>query len=161
VNFTLRAGTLPRTAARIPFYRAWWKKKKKPKSVRLRTVPEPGIIRPTAGESATRGTPQDRNNGDVHEAADSRHLGKHWTHGYGVVLKQLLVRYAEDVFATQGTLDKYIGDAAAGVSGVRRWKSKDHSAKACNAPVTMMTTVRGGRNQGRPKESKKWISASA
>jgi adenylate cyclase len=58
------------------------------------------------------------------------------------------------VFDTQGTLDKYIGDAVMAFWGAP-FEEPDHSANACNASITMMKTVRAMQKQweaeGKPK----------
>jgi adenylate cyclase len=58
------------------------------------------------------------------------------------------------VFDTQGTLDKYIGDAVMAFWGAP-FEEPDHAANACNASLVMMKTVRAMQKQweaeGKPK----------
>jgi len=81
-----------------------------------------------------------RNFTAISEALDAQDLA--------VLLNRYLSQMTRIIFDTQGTLDKYIGDAVMAFWGAP-FEEEDHAVRACRAALAMMQRVAGLREEWR------------
>jgi len=156
LNFTLPAGTLTANVMLVSLYRALVEEKEKRKvrsafgqylspEVIRRLLVNPQLVEPRKTEITVMFS-DIRGFTTISEKLDAQDLA--------LFLNSYLSDMTKIVFDTQGTLDKYIGDAVMAFWGAP-FEEPDHSANACNASLTMMKTVRGMQKQweaeGKPK----------
>ncbi len=143
LNFTIPAMTLTGNVLLVSLYRALIEEKEKRKvrsafgqylspEVIRRLLVNPRLVEPkktdiTVMFSDIRGFTS------ISEKLDAQELA--------LFLNQYLSDMTRIVFKTNGTLDKYIGDAVMAFWGAP-FEEPGHSAKACNAALEMMTRVR-------------------
>jgi len=156
LNFTLPAGTLTANVMLVSLYRALVEEKEKRKvrsafgqylspEVIRRLLVNPQLVEPRKTEITVMFS-DIRGFTTISEKLDAQDLA--------LFLNGYLSDMTKIVFDTQGTLDKYIGDAVMAFWGAP-FEEPDHSANACNASLTMMKTVRAMQKQweaeGKPK----------
>lgn len=143
LNFTIPAMTLVGNVVLVSLYRALIEDKEKRKvrsafgqylspEVIRRLLVNPRLVQPkktdiTVMFSDIRGFTS------ISEKLDAQELA--------LFLNQYLSDMTRIVFKTNGTLDKYIGDAVMAFWGAP-FEEPGHAAKACNAALEMMTRVR-------------------
>jgi adenylate cyclase len=156
LNFTLPAMTLTGNVLLVSVYRALFEEKEKRKvrsafgqylspEVIRRLLVNPQLVEPkktdiTVMFSDIRGFTT------ISEKMDAQELA--------LFLNQYLLDMTRIVFKTNGTLDKYIGDAVMAFWGAP-FEEPGHATKACNAALDMMKHVRELQPQreaeGKPK----------
>jgi adenylate cyclase len=156
LNFTLPAGVLTANVMLVSLYRALVEEKEKRKvrtafgqylspEVIRRLLLNPKLVDPRKTEitvlfSDIRGFTT------ISEELDAQELA--------LFLNSYLSDMTKIVFATHGTLDKYIGDAVMAFWGAP-YEDRRHAFDACNAALTMMTRVRELQKkweaEGKPK----------
>ncbi|HET7107112.1 MAG TPA: adenylate/guanylate cyclase domain-containing protein [Candidatus Acidoferrum sp.] len=156
LNFTLPAGTLTANVMLVSLYRALVEEKEKRKvrsafgqylspEVIRRLLVNPQLVEPRKTEITVMFS-DIRGFTTISEKLDAQDLA--------LFLNGYLSDMTKIVFDTQGTLDKYIGDAVMAFWGAP-FEEPDHSANACNASLAMMKTVRAMQKQweaeGKPK----------
>ena len=156
LNFTLPAGTLTANVMLVSLYRALVEEKEKRKvrsafgqylspEVIRRLLVNPQLVEPRKTEITVMFS-DIRGFTTISEKLDAQDLA--------LFLNGYLSDMTKIVFDTQGTLDKYIGDAVMAFWGAP-FEEPDHAANACNASLAMMKTVRAMQKQweaeGKPK----------
>lgn len=156
LNFTLPAGTLTANVMLVSLYRALVEEKEKRKvrsafgqylspEVIRRLLVNPQLVEPRKTEITVMFS-DIRGFTTISEKLDAQDLA--------LFLNGYLSDMTKIVFDTQGTLDKYIGDAVMAFWGAP-FEEPEHAANACNASLAMMTTVRAMQKQweaeGKPK----------
>jgi adenylate cyclase len=156
LNFTLPAGTLTANVMLVSLYRALVEEKEKRKvrsafgqylspEVIRRLLVNPQLVEPRKTEITVMFS-DIRGFTTISEKLDAQDLA--------LFLNGYLSDMTKIVFDTQGTLDKYIGDAVMAFWGAP-FEEPDHAANACNASLRMMRTVRALQKQweseGKPK----------
>jgi len=156
LNFTIPAGTLTANVMLVSFYRALVEEKEKRKvrsafgqylspEVIRRLLVNPQLVDPrktdiTVMFSDIRGFTT------ISEKLDAQELA--------LFLNGYLSDMTRIVFRTQGTLDKYIGDAVMAFWGAP-YEDPGHAARACTAALSMMQRVRELQKkweaEGKPK----------
>jgi adenylate cyclase len=156
LNFTLPAGTLTANVMLVSLYRALVEEKEKRKvrsafgqylspEVIRRLLVNPQLVEPRKTEITVMFS-DIRGFTTISEKLDAQDLA--------LFLNGYLSDMTKIVFDTQGTLDKYIGDAVMAFWGAP-FEEPDHAANACSASLAMMKTVRAMQKQweaeGKPK----------
>ena len=156
LNFTLPAGTLTANVMLVSLYRALVEEKEKRKvrsafgqylspEVIRRLLVNPQLVEPRKTEITVMFS-DIRGFTTISEKLDAQDLA--------LFLNGYLSDMTKIVFDTQGTLDKYIGDAVMAFWGAP-FEEPDHAANACNASLAMMKTVHAMQKQweaeGKPK----------
>jgi adenylate cyclase len=156
LNFTLPAGTLTANVMMVSLYRALVEEKEKRKvrsafgqflspEVIRRLLLNPQLVEPRKTEITVMFS-DIRGFTTISEKMDAQDLA--------LFLNGYLSDMTKIVFDTQGTLDKYIGDAVMAFWGAPI-EEPDHAANACNAALAMMKTVHALQKQweaeGKPK----------
>jgi adenylate cyclase len=156
LNFTLPAGTLTANVMLVSLYRALVEEKEKRKvrsafgqylspEVIRRLLVNPQLVEPRKTEITVMFS-DIRGFTTISEKLDAQDLA--------LFLNGYLSDMTKIVFDTQGTLDKYIGDAVMAFWGAP-FEEPDHAANACNASLAMMKTVRSMQTrweaEGKPK----------
>jgi adenylate cyclase len=156
LNFTLPAGTLTANVMLVSLYRALVEEKEKRKvrsafgqylspEVIRRLLVNPQLVEPRKTEITVMFS-DIRGFTTISEKLDAQDLA--------LFLNGYLSDMTKIVFDTQGTLDKYIGDAVMAFWGAP-FEEADHAANACRASLAMMKTVRAMQKQweteGKPK----------
>lgn len=156
LNFTLPAGTLTANVMLVSLYRALVEEKEKRKvrsafgqylspEVIRRLLVNPQLVEPRKTEITVMFS-DIRGFTTISEKLDAQDLA--------LFLNGYLSDMTRIVFDTQGTLDKYIGDAVMAFWGAP-FEEPDHAANACSASLAMMKTVRAMQKQweaeGKPK----------
>jgi adenylate cyclase len=156
LNFTLPAGTLTANVMLVSLYRALVEEKEKRKvrsafgqylspEVIRRLLVNPQLVEPRKTEITVMFS-DIRGFTTISEKLDAQDLA--------LFLNGYLSDMTKIVFDTQGTLDKYIGDAVMAFWGAP-FEEPDHAANACRASLAMMKTVRAMQKQweaeGKPK----------
>jgi adenylate cyclase len=156
LNFTLPAGTLTGNVMLVSLYRALVEEKEKRKvrsafgqylspEVIRRLLVNPQLVEPRKTEITVMFS-DIRGFTTISEKLDAQDLA--------LFLNGYLSNMTKIVFDTQGTLDKYIGDAVMAFWGAP-FEEPDHAANACNASLAMMKTVHAMQKQweaeGKPK----------
>src|SRR5579859_1709589 len=156
LNFTLPAGTLTANVMLVSLYRALVEEKEKRKvrsafgqylspEVIRRLLVNPQLVEPRKTEITVMFS-DIRGFTTISEKLDAQDLA--------LFLNGYLSDMTRIVFDTQGTLDKYIGDAVMAFWGAP-FEEPDHAKNACNASLAMMKTVRAMQKQweaeGKPK----------
>ena len=156
LNFTLPAGTLTANVMLVSLYRALVEEKEKRKvrsafgqylspEVIRRLLVNPQLVEPRKTEITVMFS-DIRGFTTISEKLDAQDLA--------LFLNGYLSHMTKIVFNTQGTLDKYIGDAVMAFWGAP-FEEPEHAANACNASLAMMKTVRAMQKQweteGKPK----------
>ncbi|HET6930478.1 MAG TPA: adenylate/guanylate cyclase domain-containing protein [Candidatus Acidoferrum sp.] len=156
LNFTLPAGTLTANVMLVSLYRALVEEKEKRKvrsafgqylspEVIRRLLVNPQLVEPRKTEITVMFS-DIRGFTTISEKLDAQDLA--------LFLNGYLSDMTKIVFDTQGTLDKYIGDAVMAFWGAP-FEEPDHAANACNASLAMMKTVRAMQKQwaaeGKPR----------
>jgi adenylate cyclase len=156
LNFTLPAGTLTANVMLVSLYRALVEEKEKRKvrsafgqylspEVIRRLLVNPQLVEPRKTEITVMFS-DIRGFTTISENLDAQDLA--------LFLNGYLSDMTKIVFDTQGTLDKYIGDAVMAFWGAP-FEEPDHAANACNASLAMMKTVHAMQKQweaeGKPK----------
>jgi adenylate cyclase len=156
LNFTLPAGTLTANVMLVSLYRALVEEKEKRKvrsafgqylspEVIRRLLVSPQLVEPRKTEITVMFS-DIRGFTTISEQLDAQDLA--------LFLNSYLSDMTKIVFDTQGTLDKYIGDAVMAFWGAP-FEEPDHAANACNASLAMMKTVSTMQKQweaeGKPK----------
>src|SRR6266404_5049921 len=156
LNFTLPAGTLTANVMLVSLYRALVEEKEKRKvrsafgqylspEVIRRLLVNPQLVEPRKTEITVMFS-DIRGFTTISEKLDAQDLA--------LFLNGYLSDMTKIVFDTQGTLDKYIGDAVMAFWGAP-FEEPDHAANACNASLAMMKMVRALQKQweaeGKPK----------
>ncbi|HEV8075972.1 MAG TPA: adenylate/guanylate cyclase domain-containing protein, partial [Candidatus Acidoferrum sp.] len=156
LNFTLPAGTLTANVMLVSLYRALVEEKEKRKvrsafgqylspEVIRRLLVNPQLVEPRKTEITVMFS-DIRGFTTISEKLDAQDLA--------LFLNGYLSDMTKIVFDTQGTLDKYIGDAVMAFWGAP-FEEPEHSANACNASLAMMKTVRALQKQweaeGKPR----------
>ena len=142
LNFTLPAGTLTANVMLVSLYRALVEEKEKRKvrsafgqylspEVIRRLLVNPQLVEPRKTEITVMFS-DIRGFTTISEKLDAQDLA--------LFLNGYLSDMTKIVFDTQGTLDKYIGDAVMAFWGAP-FEEPDHAANACNASLAMMKTV--------------------
>jgi len=148
LNFTLPAGTLTANVMLVSLYRALVEEKEKRKvrsafgqylspEVIRRLLVNPRLVEPRKTEITVMFS-DIRGFTTISEKLDAQDLA--------LFLNGYLSDMTKIVFDTQGTLDKYIGDAVMAFWGAP-FEEPDHAANACNASLAMMKTVRAMQKQ--------------
>ncbi len=148
LNFTLPAGTLTANVMLVSLYRALVEEKEKRKvrsafgqylspEVIRRLLVNPQLVEPRKTEITVMFS-DIRGFTTISEKLDAQDLA--------LFLNGYLSDMTKIVFDTQGTLDKYIGDAVMAFWGAP-FEEPDHAANACNASLAMMKTVRALQKQ--------------
>ena len=156
LNFTLPAGTLTANVMLVSLYRALVEEKEKRKvrsafgqylspEVIRRLLVNPQLVEPRKTEITVMFS-DIRGFTTISEKLDAQDLA--------LFLNGYLSDMTKIVFDTQGTLDKYIGDAVMAFWGAP-FEERDHAANACHASLAMMKTVRAMQKlweaEGKPK----------
>ena len=156
LNFTLPAATLTANVMLVSLYRALVEEKEKRKvrsafgqylspEVIRRLLVNPQLVEPRKTEITVMFS-DIRGFTTISEKLDAQDLA--------LFLNGYLSDMTKIVFDTQGTLDKYIGDAVMAFWGAP-FEEPDHAANACNASLAMMKMVRAMQKQweaeGKPK----------
>jgi len=156
LNFTLPAGTLTANVMIVSLYRALVEEKEKRKvrsafgqylspEVIRRLLVNPQLVEPRKTEITVMFS-DIRGFTTISEKLDAQDLA--------VFLNGYLSDMTKIVFDTQGTLDKYIGDAVMAFWGAP-YEEPDHATNACNASLRMMKKVHALQKQweaeGKPK----------
>jgi adenylate cyclase len=156
LNFTLPAGTLTANVMLVSLYRALVEEKEKRKvrsafgqylspEVIRRLLVNPQLVEPRKTEITVMFS-DIRGFTTISEKLDAQDLA--------LFLNGYLSDMTKIVFDTQGTLDKYIGDAVMAFWGAP-FEERDHAENACRASLAMMKTVRAMQKQweaeGKPK----------
>jgi len=156
LNFTLPAGTLTANVMLVSLYRALVEEKEKRKvrsafgqylspEVIRRLLVNPQLVEPRKTEITVMFS-DIRGFTTISEKLDAQDLA--------LFLNGYLSDMTKIVFDTQGTLDKYIGDAVMAFWGAP-FEEPDHAANACNASLAMMKTVHAMQKrweaEGKPK----------
>jgi adenylate cyclase len=148
LNFTLPAGTLTANVMLVSLYRALVEEKEKRKvrsafgqylspEVIRRLLVNPQLVEPRKTEITVMFS-DIRGFTTISEKLDAQDLA--------LFLNGYLSDMTKIVFDTQGTLDKYIGDAVMAFWGAP-FEEPDHAANACRASLAMMKTVRALQKQ--------------
>jgi adenylate cyclase len=148
LNFTLPAGTLTANVMLVSLYRALVEEKEKRKvrsafgqylspEVIRRLLVNPQLVEPRKTEITVMFS-DIRGFTTISEKLDAQDLA--------LFLNGYLSDMTKIVFDTQGTLDKYIGDAVMAFWGAP-FEEPDHAENACNASLAMMKTVRSMQKQ--------------
>src|SRR6201993_1928468 len=156
LNFGVPAITLSANVLLVSLYRALFEEKEKrrvrsafgqylsPEVIR-RLLVNPQLVEPRKTEITVMFS-DIRGFTTISEKLDAQDLA--------LFLNGYLSDMTKIVFDTQGTLDKYIGDAVMAFWGAP-FEEPDHAANACRASLTMMKTVRAMQKQweaeGKPK----------
>jgi len=142
LNFTLPAATLTANVMLVSLYRALVEEKEKrkvrtvfgqylsPEVIRRRLL-DPELVKPRKTEITVMFS-DIRGFTTISEKLDAQELA--------LFLNAYLSDMTEIVFETQGTLDKYIGDAVMAFWGAP-YEEPDHAINACNAALGMMKRV--------------------
>jgi len=133
-ELTLPAGTLTANVMLVSLYRALVEEKEKRK-VRsaFGQYLSPGSHPAAAGESSPSRATQNGNHGYVQRHPGvSDDIGETGCAGPALFLNSYLSDMTKIVFDTQGTLDKYIGDAVMALWGAPI-EEPEHAANACTA----------------------------
>ena len=156
LNFTLPAGTLTANVMLVSLYRALVEEKEKRKvrsafgqylspEVIRRLLVNPQLVEPRKTEITVMFS-DIRGFTTISEKLDAQDLA--------LFLNSYLSDMTKIVFDTQGTLDKYIGDAVMALWGAPI-EEPEHAANACSASLTMMKTVHAMQKQweaeGKPR----------
>jgi adenylate cyclase len=156
LNFTLPAGTLTANVMLVSLYRALVEEKEKRKvrsafgqylspEVIRRLLLNPRLVEPRKTEITVMFS-DIRGFTTISEKLDAQDLA--------LFLNGYLSDMTKIVFDTQGTLDKYIGDAVMAFWGAP-FEEPEHAANACSASLAMMKTVHAMQKQweaeGKPK----------
>jgi len=156
LNFTLPAGTLTANVMLVSLYRALVEEKEKRKvrsafgqylspEVIRRLLVNPQLVEPRKTEITVMFS-DIRGFTTISEKLDAQDLA--------LFLNSYLSDMTKIVFDTQGTLDKYIGDAVMALWGAPI-EEPEHAANACSASLTMMKTVHAKQKQweaeGKPR----------
>jgi adenylate cyclase len=156
LNFTLPAGTLTANVMLVSLYRALVEEKEKRKvrsafgqylspEVIRRLLVNPQLVEPRKTEITVMFS-DIRGFTTISEKLDAQDLA--------LFLNGYLSDMTKIVFDTQGTLDKYIGDAVMAFWGAP-FEEPNHGANACRASLAMMKTVHALQKQweaeGKPK----------
>jgi adenylate cyclase len=156
LNFTLPAATLAGNVMLVSLYRALVEEKEKRKvrsafgqylspEVIRRLLVNPQLVEPRKTEITVMFS-DIRGFTTISEKLDAQELA--------LFLNGYLSDMTKIVFDTQGTLDKYIGDAVMAFWGAP-FEEPDHAANACQASLVMMKRVHELQQQweaqGRPK----------
>ncbi len=142
LNFTLPAATLTANVMLVSLYRALVEEKEKRKvrsafgqylspEVIRRLLLNPQLVEPRKTEITVMFS-DIRGFTTISEKLDAQDLA--------LFLNGYLSDMTKIVFDTQGTLDKYIGDAVMAFWGAP-YEEPDHAMNACNASLTMMAKV--------------------
>src|SRR5258708_3344334 len=156
LNFTIPALTLTANVILVSLFRVLVEEKEKrrvrtafgqylsPEVVR-RLLLNPELVEPRKTEVTVMFS-DIRGFTSISEKLDAQELA--------IFLNQYLSDMTKIVFDTQGTLDKYIGDAVMAFWGAP-FEEPDHAANACNASLAMIQRVRELQKQweadGKPK----------
>jgi len=156
LNFTVPAATLTANVMLVSLYRALVEEKEKRKvrsafgqylspEVIRRLLVNPQLVEPRKTEITVMFS-DIRGFTTISEKLDAQELA--------LFLNGYLSDMTKIVFETQGTLDKYIGDAVMAFWGAP-YEEPDHARDACNASLAMMKRVRELQAQweaeGKPK----------
>ncbi len=156
LNFTLPAGTLTANVMLVSLYRALVEEKEKRKvrsafgqylspEVIRRLLVNPQLVEPRKTEITVMFS-DIRGFTTISERLDAQDLA--------LFLNSYLSDMTKIVFDTQGTLDKYIGDAVMALWGAPI-EEPEHASNACSASLTMMKTVHNKQKQweaeGKPR----------
>jgi|SRR5579883_155868 adenylate cyclase len=156
LNFTLPAGTLTANVMLVSLYRALVEEKEKRKvrtafgqylspEVIRRLLVNPQLVEPRKTEITVMFS-DIRGFTTISEKLDAQELA--------LFLNGYLSDMTRIVFETQGTLDKYIGDAVMAFWGAP-YEEPDHAINACKASLAMMQRVHALQKQweaeGKPK----------
>jgi adenylate cyclase len=156
LNFTLPAGTLTANVMLVSLYRALVEEKEKRKvrtafgqylspEVIRRLLVNPQLVEPRKTEITVMFS-DIRGFTTISERLDAQELA--------LFLNGYLSDMTKIVFATRGTLDKYIGDAVMAFWGAP-FEDSRHAEDACNAALNMMARVHALQEQwkkeGKPK----------
>jgi len=156
LNFTLPAGTLTANVMLVSLYRALVEEKEKRKvrsafgqylspEVIRRLLVNPQLVEPRKTEITVMFS-DIRGFTTISEKLDAQDLA--------LFLNGYLSDMTKIVFDTQGTLDKYIGDAVMAFWGAP-FEEPQHASNACGAALAMMKTVHAMQKQweaeGKPK----------
>jgi adenylate cyclase len=156
LNFILPAGTLTANVLLVSLYRALVEEKEKRKvrsafgqylspEVIRRLLLNPTLVDPRKTEITVMFS-DIRGFTSISEKLDAQELA--------LFLNGYLSDMTKIVFATQGTLDKYIGDAVMAFWGAP-YEDERHAINACDAALNMMTRIhelqKVWRAEGKPK----------
>src|SRR5215469_1258092 len=156
LNFTLPAATLTANAMLVSLYRALVEEKEKRKvrsafsrylspEVIRRLLVNPQLVEPRKTEITVMFS-DIRGFTTISEKLDAQELA--------IFLNGYLSDMTKIVFETDGTLDKYIGDAVMAFWGAPI-EEPDHATQACNASLAMIRRVQGLQKKweadGKPK----------
>ena len=156
LNFTMPAATLTANVMLVSLYRALVEEKEKRKvrsafgqylspEVIRRLLVNPQLVEPRKTEITVMFS-DIRGFTTISEKLDAQDLA--------IFLNGYLSDMTKIVFDTQGTLDKYIGDAVMAFWGAP-FEEPDHAANACNASLVMMKRMHELQQQweaeGKPK----------